>query len=273
MYIKSRFITEERFQKVFSQELKNINFSFFFDCIPTFEELTINPINVYVHEEPNEYFGHHDWIIQNQQYFSVILTWSDKVLNNCKNAMFLPYGETWLKEEQYNKKYTKLFQVSHLRGNLLKTQGHAYRFEYHDRIKELKFPCKSWETAGIREIEETCAIAKCELFGDAQYGVIIENTSHRGYFTEKIMEMFLLKTIPVYWGCSNIGDFFNIDGIIPISNIDDAIFKLNQLDENYYNNHLDAINENYNIALKYVNYEQRVADQIVEIFKLNEILK
>ena len=273
MYIKSQFITEERFHKVFPKKLKDINFSFFFDCIPSFEELNINPINVYVHEEPNEYFGHHDWIIQNQKSFSVILTWSDKVLNNCDNAMFLPYGETWLKEEQYKKDYEKKFQVSHLRGNLLKTQGHSYRFEYHDRAHELNIPNKSAETAGIREIEETCAIAKCELFGEAQYGVIIENTSHRGYFTEKLIEMFLLKTIPVYWGCSNIGDFFNMDGIITINNIDDAIFKLNQLDEKYYNNHLEAINENYNTALNYINYEQRIVNQVLEIFELNEIIK
>jgi hypothetical protein len=116
-------------------------------------------------------------------------------------------------------------------------------------------------------------VAKCELFGDAQYGVVIENTSHRGYFTEKIMEMFLLKTIPVYWGCSNIGDFFNMDGIITFDNVDDLIYKLNNLDENYYNSHLDAINENYNLAFNYINYEKRVSDKIIEIFKLNNILK
>jgi hypothetical protein len=273
MYIKSRFIDEERFKKSFSNEIKNINFSFFFDCVPSPEELSLNPINIYTHEEPNEYFGHHDWIINNKDIFSVILTWSDKVLNNCENAVFLPFGSTWLKEEQYKKEYSKQFLVSHVRGNLLKTYGHTHRFEYHDRSqKELNIPYRSWETAGIREIEETCAVAKCELFGDAQFGVVIENTSHRGYFTEKIIEMFLLKTIPVYWGCSNIGDFFNMDGIITFDNVDDLIYKLNNLDENYYNNHLDAINENYNLALKYVNYEKRVSDKITEIFKLNNLI-
>ena len=272
MYLKSRFIVESRFEKIFSDKLKNINFSFFYDYTPSFEELNINPINIIAHAEPNEYFGHHDWIIQNKDSFSVILTWSDKVLNNCKNAMFLPYCETWLKPEQYEKNYEKKFQVSHVRGNLLKTYGHTYRFEYHNRTNELIIPHKSWETAGIREIEATCAEAKCELFGDAQFGVIIENTSHRNYFSEKIIEMFLLKTIPVYWGCSNIGDFFNIDGIITINNIDDAIFKLNQLNKNYYNSKISAIEENYKLALQYINYEKHVNNKITEIFKLNNII-
>ena len=67
--IKSRFINESRFEKAFSNELKNTNFSFFFDCIPSSEELYKNPINIYAHEEPNEYFGHHDWVIKNKDLF------------------------------------------------------------------------------------------------------------------------------------------------------------------------------------------------------------
>jgi hypothetical protein len=45
------------------------------------------------------------------------------------------------------------------------------------------------------------------------FGVAIENVSHRGWFTEKILDCFLLKTIPIYWGCSNIEDYFNPKGI------------------------------------------------------------
>ena len=273
MYIKSRFIPESKFQEIFSDELKNLDVSFFFDCIPSREELNINPINIYAHEEPNEYFGHHNWIIQNSHNFSFILTWSEIVLNNCSNALFLPFGSTWLKPEQYEKNYNKKFQVSHVRGNLAKTYGHSLRFEYHERsFSELSIPNKSWEVAGDREKIETCAVAKCELFGDAQFGVSIENTSHRGYFTEKIMELFLFKTIPVYLGCSNIGDFFDMKGIIQINNIDDAIFKLNNVDENYYNDRIEVINNNYNKALQYVNYEKNIENKIVEILKYNNII-
>jgi hypothetical protein len=86
------------------------------------------------------------------------------------------------------------------------------------------------------------------------------------------MEMFLFKTIPIYWGCSNIGDFFNMDGIITFENVDDAIHKINQLDENYYNSKKSAIEENYKLAQKYICYEQNVVDKITEIFKLNELI-
>ena len=86
------------------------------------------------------------------------------------------------------------------------------------------------------------------------------------------MELFLFKTIPVYWGCSNIGDFFDIKGIIQVNNIDDAIFKLNNVDENYYNDRIEVINNNYNKALQYVNYEKNIENKIVEILKYNNII-
>jgi len=111
------------------------------------------------------------------------------------------------------------------------------------------------------------------VFSKSQYGVAIENTQHRGYFTEKILDLFLLKTIPIYWGCSNIKDFFNPQGIIYITSIDEAIYKLNNiLDADYYNKVLPAIEENHKKALQYVDYEQSIVDYITKVFTENEIL-
>jgi hypothetical protein len=41
-----------------------------------------------------------------------------------------------------------------------------------------------------------------------------EGENYFSYFSEKITDCILNKTSPIYWGCSNIGDFFNMDGII-----------------------------------------------------------
>jgi hypothetical protein len=53
------------------------------------DELT--DLNILVLQEPNIYFGLHDWAIKNQHLFSLILTWDDKVLNNCDNASFFSF--------------------------------------------------------------------------------------------------------------------------------------------------------------------------------------
>ena len=37
-----------------------------------------------------------DWLLQNKENFSLILTWSDKILNKCSNARLLLFGEGWV---------------------------------------------------------------------------------------------------------------------------------------------------------------------------------
>ena len=45
------------------------------------------------------------------------------------------------------------------------------------------------------------------------------------------------------------------------------------LDKKYYQNHLDVVENNYQEALKYVNYEQRIVTMLEEIFKLNGVFE
>ena len=49
--------------------------SLFMDRKPSHQELSLNPINVIIVNEPNEYFGLHDWVIQNKNLFQYILTY------------------------------------------------------------------------------------------------------------------------------------------------------------------------------------------------------
>jgi len=272
MKLYINFFQEDEVRKKFCN-LKDVDFSFFQDYRPSSAE-QLSKVNIFSHQEPNEYFGHHDWLINHYHLFSLILTWSDKVLNNCPNAIFQPFGSTWLSDIQYSSLFPteKQFVVSHLRGNLLKTHGHHHRYEIHERMREISLPLRFRDTDGLRENPELCAIAKMELFGDAQFGIVIENTSRRGYFTEKIMEMFLLKTIPIYWGCSNIGDFFDIDGIIEFSNVDDAIRRINSLDREYYASKAKSVEANYITALKYRDYLQNIASTLENIFRINGLL-
>jgi hypothetical protein len=251
--------------------LKNIDFSLFIDSTPE-KQNDLSSINILVLQEPNEYFGLHDWAIQNKDLFNVILTWDDKILNNCDNALFLPFGHSWFKPDQYEITHNKIFQVSHLCGKLLKTYGQSLRHELLARKNEIKIPTKFFDVYGDRYNIEDARKGKEEVFGDSMFGVAIENTSHNGYFTEKILDCFLLKTIPIYWGCTSIDKFFNSEGIIKFGNIDEFIYIINNLDENYYNSRKDIIEENYQKALQYIDYEQNIINKITEIFKLNKLI-
>lgn len=270
MKIKVNHFDKESFEKRFDA-LKHIDFSLFIDAIPESKE-ELSPINILVLQEPNEYFGYHDWAIQNAHMFSFILTWDDKVLNNCDNATLLLFGHTWFKPDQYAEDKVKKFEVTHLRGNLLKTYGQSLRHELLDRQNEIVIPKNFYATYGDRHNIEDARLGKEKLFGNSMFGVAIENTQHNGYFTEKILDCFLQKTIPIYWGCSDIEDVFDPKGIITFTSVDDAIRKINKLDEEYYWSRQTIIDQNYSRALQFVDYEQNIYNKIEEIFKFNNII-
>jgi len=271
MKIFAKFFDTKPFEEKLSN-LKHVNFSLFVDDIPKSQD-DLSEINIVVLAgEPNEYFNSHDWVLKNKNLFSVILTWNQKILNTCDNALFFPFGHTWFKPNQYEKEHNKKFEISHLCGVLLKSYGHSMRHEILDRENEINIPTNFFKTIGDRHNLEDARIGKETVFGNSQYGVAIENFSHRGYFTEKILDCLLLKTIPIYWGCSNIGDYFDIDGIITFNNVDDLIHIVNNLDEDYYESKKEIIDKNWKLALEYVNYEQNITNTVIEIFKLNKII-
>jgi hypothetical protein len=270
MKLKVNHFNKTTFEELFS-DLKHIDFSLFVDAIPESQD-DLSSINIISFQEPNEYFGIHDWVIQNKDLFSFILTWDDKVLNNCDNATFLPFGLSWFTPDQYSIDKIKTFEIAHLRGNLLKTYGHSLRHELLDRKNEITIPTKFFDVYGDRNNLENARKGKEEVFGNPMFGVAIENTQHNGYFTEKIIDCFLQKTIPVYWGCSNINEFFNIDGIITFTSVDDLIRKANSLNEKYYYDCLEAINENYKLAIQYIDYPKNIHDKVLEIFQFNNLI-
>jgi hypothetical protein len=104
------------------------------------------------------------------------------------------------------------------------------------------------------------------------FSLVIENTYHLNYFTEKISDCMIMKTIPVYWGCPNIGDFYNQKGIVTIDNVDDAIEKINKLTPEFYFENKDIVEENWQKALTYRHYVTRIAENLREVFILNNLL-
>ena len=46
------------------------------------------------------------------------------------------------------------------------------------------------------------------------FSVTIENDKYETYYTEKLTDCFATGTIPIYWGCLNISQYFNPKGIV-----------------------------------------------------------
>jgi hypothetical protein len=65
---------------------------------------------------------------------------------------------------------------------------------------------------------------------DYKYSIAIENSVIPDYFTEKLFECFLTYTMPIYYGCPNIGDYFDERSFILID-IDDYKNSILKIEE------------------------------------------
>jgi len=81
----------------------------------------------------------------------------------------------------------------------------------------------------------------------------------------------LTKTVPIYWGCKNLGEFYNHEGFILCETEDDIIKVCNSLTPEDYIKREIAIDENYETAKYYADLFGRFRDTISEICEMNEL--
>jgi hypothetical protein len=166
--------------------------------------------------------------------YKYIFTHYKELLDLHPNFKFVPAYGFYIEEPKiYNK--TKL--VSMISSNKVMCEGHKYRLKWVDKLK----PNLDLYGRGFKEIQK-----KETGLNDYMFSVAIENDSYNTYFTEKILDCFSVGTIPIYHGSPNIGEYFNIDGIIVL----DDDFNIKMLTEELYLSKMDAIKDNYNRVLE-----------------------
>lgn len=71
-----------------------------------------------------------------------------------------------------------------------------------------------------------------------KFMICFENVSKPNYFTEKLINAYYNNTIPIYWGCTNIDEYVNIDSILYLKpdftqeDVDELIQQIILLDNN-----------------------------------------
>jgi hypothetical protein len=79
------------------------------------------------------------------------------------------------------------------------------------------------------------------------FSVTIENAIVRGYWTEKLLDAFATKTIPIYYGDKfSVNKFFNPEGIIYFDTIEELDDIMKKIDIDFYAYRLAAVEENFN---------------------------
>lgn len=182
--------------------------------------------------------------------FVKIFTWSEKLLDELDNAALFPGLGVWVRNED-DEIYTKKSKlVSMICSKKAITKFHHLRI---DTARKLR-------AAGLADIYGNLDNGprfdkKESTLEDYRFQVVIENDVSAYYFSEKLLDCLLEMTIPVYIGATKVSEFFNPDGIIEVKPEDygriDEIVK--KLDVKYYEEHLDAVKDNYRRVQDYLN--------------------
>jgi len=284
MKIYSNFIPAEQWESKLTDELKSKPITVFNDRPPQGDELMENPINILMVMEPNQLFNLHTWALQNSHMFNAILTWGQEILDTCDNATFFPFGISWLDKEYVDNvdQREKKFEVSYLCGGKKTIEGHHLRHRLYERGDEIIIPKKWFYTLpdydfnqGHHTIKQydgkPPGSEKKICWDESMFSICIENSSNYGYQTEKIIDAFLTKTVPIYWGARDLGTFYDPKGFILCENESEFIKVCNSLTEEDYHKRKEVIDQNYETAKYYADLFGRFRDTMQEIVTLNKL--
>lgn len=195
---------------------------------------------------PNDYeiFKKHKGL---EKDFDLIFTYSDKILQTVDNSRFVPFCATvWNSDDIVKDAYKyKTKNISILSSNKTSCNLHKYRLE-------LARKCRREGLADVFGTLDGGAYTKItDTLNDYRYSICIENTISPYFFTERILTAFAAMAVPIYLGATEIGKFFNTDGIIQIDKNSDIEKVLKQCTKEEYERRLPAILDNYERVKKY----------------------
>jgi len=225
-------------------------------------------INIAFVCEPQSISNIKNYIIKNKNKYDVILTHNEEILNTCENSEMFEFGTSWIRDLNLVKE--KSLSVSFLVGGKSITEGHKIRHKIWDLQDNILIPKNFFNSSHFpykSNIQYKSLYDKKELLFSSKFHICIENCKEKNYFSEKLIDSLYSKTIPIYWGCPNIGDWFNLDSIIIVNSVDEIIDVCNNLTDDFYNKKLSEIDDNFNRCKKFIDIKDRIGNKIEEILK------
>ncbi|MFT6451521.1 MAG: hypothetical protein ACJA06_001005 [Halocynthiibacter sp.] len=184
--------------------------------------------------------------------FYSVLTKSDALLAKIENGLFFYFGSTFI-DNIAAIDPTKTKHMSLITSGKRDFEGHRLRHRLVDFIQAEGLDVEIMGR-GYSPFEH-----KKDGLQSYRFSVVIENIQEPHYFTEKLVDAALCRTVPLYWGCPNIDEHFDTSGMI-LCNSEEALRQqISRVTKADYESRLAALEENYTRALDHADYIKRAA--------------
>lgn len=227
----------------------------------SFDNVNIDPTakyNVLVQcEPPKLYIDFYGMVQQNQHKFDLILAYDERLLALPNSEEFCPVG-TWVDDMELDKRD----QITFLMSSKIWTSEHRMRFmimhkyQNESHIGNFEF---------LMHRNPPSVPSKNPFFKNAKFHITCENQVMNNMYSEKILDCFKTKTVPIYYGCQNINKYFNPKGIIQFNTFQELQVILDNLQPEQYNEMLPYVEENYELCRPY--WEKSINQRIEQIIQ------
>lgn len=158
--------------------------------------------------------GHSDWMAEKHEAFHKVFT-NHIPVNHPKYVISHP-ADPWHVDKTFDELTTiampsKKRAVSWIAGNPSDLPGHFKRLSFLNFVRKDTALDIDYFGRAIRFIED-----KWDGLAPYKYSVVLQNSSSPDYWTDMVADSFLSWTIPIYYGCTNLEDYFPEESFIRI---------------------------------------------------------
>ncbi|GAG76494.1 unnamed protein product, partial [marine sediment metagenome] len=178
--------------------------------------------------------------------FDAILTHYAPLLER-PSYRFVPYAGIWIEKEYWGIP-SKPRLVSMLFGTKRSTEGHRIRPTIADALE----PLGVVDFYGARgQPTDYSPHTKRRVNQPYAFTIVTECCRHDNEFSEHLLDCFAVGTVPIFWGCPNIGTFFDERGILAFETVEEAVEIVRGLHLAQWSSFLPYIKTNLTLAAEY----------------------
>lgn len=194
-------------------------------------------------EPPKLYIDFAGMVANAHENFDLILAYDDRLLQYPQAREFCPVG-AWVDDLEIK----KTNQITYLMSSKILTHEHRMRFMIMRRVDKLT---KIGDFDFLWHRSPPRVESKNPFFVNAKFHIACENQAMDNMFTEKLLDCFKTKTVPIYFGCTNIGKYFDTRGILEFNSIEKFEHIMNTLTPAKYDDLNEYVLMNYELSKPY----------------------